>query len=623
MNVFYEEDGDFKAATVLEDNSSSLQVQTQHGKRAKVKSGAVLLRFDHASLGEFMDRVRSIAEGLDANFLWEVCGSQEFAFDTLAREYYGRSPKPEEAAGLLVRLHATPTHFYRKGKGHYKPAPAEALKAALAALERKRAQAELQTAYQEQLRRGVLPQAFRPMLRELLYKPDRNATELKALDATAAELKTSVPRLLERCGGLASSSDYHLGRFLFEHFPGGTGFAAGLDVEAIRDLPEAPGEAFSIDDATTTEIDDAFSVRSVPGGGFEVGIHIAAPALGIASGSALDREAARRMSTVYFPGDKITMLPEAVVDRFTLAENRRCPALSLYVTLTPELQIAGTRNAIECIAVRSNLRHDVLDERFDEQAAAERRADFEHGADLLLLHRLAQSLEARRGKSDGRTARAEYNFYVSDDRVRIVPRRRGSPLDKVVSEMMILVNSEWARQLMAADVPALYRVQSNGKVRLSTVPAAHQGLGVEQYVWASSPIRRYTDLANQRQLLALVRGLTPPYAKGDERLLMILRDFESAYEAYNEFQRQMERYWCLRWLLQEQVTVTSAVVVREELVTLERIPLFCRTASLPALPPGARVEVALSHIDLFELSVHCEYRAVLPAESADTVTARL
>lgn len=623
MNVFYEEDGEFKAASVLEDNNTSLQVQTQHGKRAKVKSASVLLRFEHPSLNEFMDNVRAIADGLDPTFLWEVSGTQEFAYDALAREYFGRTPKPEEAAGLLLRLHGTPTHFYRKGKGHYKPAPADALKAALASLERKRQQAEQQNAYQEQLGRGELPESFRPILRELLYKPDRNAIETKALEAAAAELKVSVPRLLERCGGLASSADYHLGRFLFEHFPKGTGFAPGLDAGEIGRLPDSSGEAFSIDDATTTEIDDAFSVRSLPGGGFEVGIHIAAPALGIAPGSELDVEAAKRLSTVYYPGGKITMLPDRAIERFTLAERRRCPAMSLYVALTAEFEVSGTRNAIEAVSIRSNLRHDRLDEQFDESAAAAGRANFEHGPELLVLHRFAEQLEQQRGKSEGRGTRADYSFHVENDRVRIVPRRRGSPLDKIVSELMIFVNAQWARELVNAAIPALYRVQTNGKVRFSTVAAPHQGLGVEQYIWGSSPIRRYTDLVNQRQLMALVQGLPPPYASGDERLLVILRDFESAYEAYSEFQRRMERYWCLRWLLQEEVGVAIAAVLRDDLVVLERIPLYCRTASLPGLPPGARVEVSLSRIDLFELTVHCEYRGSLTVEGADTMAAPL
>ncbi|HWQ38081.1 MAG TPA: RNB domain-containing ribonuclease [Burkholderiales bacterium] len=621
MNVLYEEDGAFKAATVLEDHNTSLQVQTQHGKRAKIKSVAVLLRFEHPSLNDFMREAQAIAASLDPDFLWEVCAQQEFSFDTLGREYFGRAPRPEEAAGLLMRLHATPTHFYRKGKGHYKPAPPEALKAALASIERKRRQAQLQAEYEAQLRRFELPASFRPLLPQLLYKPDRNAIETRALEAVCGELKLSVPRLLERCGALPSTHDYHLGRFLFEHFPSGTGFAPGLAAEVPTGLPDAGVEAFSIDDATTTEIDDAFSVRALSNGHWEIGIHIAAPALGIAPGSALDAEAARRLSTVYFPGDKITMLPPPVIEQFTLSEGRECPALSMYLEVTPELALAGTRTRIERVHIARNLRHDLLDQVFDEAAVSTGRVASPYGEALLVLYRLALGLEKARGRADSTAQRVEYSFHIDNDRVRIVPRRRGSPIDKVVSELMILVNSTWARQLSEADVAALYRVQSNGKVRMSTVPAAHQGLGVEQYVWASSPIRRYTDLINQRQLLAWARGEPPVYGKGDERLLVILRDFESAYEAYAEFQRQMERYWCLRWLLQEQVTVATAQVVREDLVCLECIPLYCRSASLPALAPGTRVEVTLSRVDLIELSVHCEFRATPAPQHADTAAA--
>ncbi len=622
MNVFYEEDGGFKAGTVLADNNTSLQVETQHGKRAKVKASAVLLRFQHHSLHEFMDAVQRTADAIDPDFLWEACGEAEFAFEALARDYFGREPAPEESAGLLMRLHATPTHFYKKGRGRYKPAPPDALKAALASLERKRQQAQLQADYLGQLRRGELPAAFVPLLGELLYKPDRNRVETKALEAASAELHLSVPRLLEKCGALASPHDYHLGRFLFEHFPRGGGFDPALGAQAPEALPLAQVEAFSIDDAATTEIDDAFSVRRLEGGGWQVGVHIAAPALGLAPGSALDEEARRRMSTVYFPGSKITMLPEAVIDQFTLSEGRDCPALSLYIDLTPELVIAGTFSRAERVRIARNLRHDRLDRVFDETAVASGRVDSEFGEALLLLYRLAVGLEQRRGKSDAGEQRVDYSFHVEDGRVRIEPRRRGAPTDRVVSELMILVNSTWARQLMAADIPGLFRAQANGKVRMSTVPAPHQGLGVDAYLWASSPLRRYADLVNQRQLLATLAGDAPPYGTKDGVLFEILRGFELAYDAYADFQRQMERYWCLRWLQQEQVEASGAEVVRDELVRIDRLPLVCRVPALPSLAPGTRVRVALSSIDLLDLSVRCDYRGREDAADADTASLR-
>ncbi len=115
----------------------------------------------------------------------------------------------------------------------------------------------------------------------------------------------------------------------------------------------------------------------------------------------------------------------------------------------------------------------------------------------------------------------------------------------------------------------LYRTQSNGKVRMSTRPGEHQGLGLAHYLWASSPLRRYSDLVNQRQLLAVLAGAKPPYADNDAELFAALVDFEATYSAYGEFQGRMEHYWCLRWLLQEGVTETTGTVIRENLVRFE------------------------------------------------------
>jgi exoribonuclease-2 len=188
-----------------------------------------------------------------------------------------------------------------------------------------------------------------------------------------------------------------------------------------------------------------------------------------------------------------------------------------------------------------------------------------------------------------------------------VERRRGSPIDKVVSELMIFVNAHWGSVLAEAQIAAIYRAQGNGKVRMSTVAAAHQGLGVAQYVWASSPLRRYVDLINQRQLIAWHRGEPPPYGPGSQELLTALHDFEQAYETYGEFQRAMERYWCLRWLIQEGLASTSGEVFRENLVKITGIPLIARVASLPSMPPGSKVALKISDIDLLELTFHAEY----------------
>ena len=610
MNVLYEEDGALKVGAILADNSTSLQVEAPHGKRSKVKASAVILRFAEPPIGDFMARAQAAAEELDIDFLWQCSPGDDFDYDALAREYYGRAPQPIEAAAVLLKLHGAPMYFYKRGRGRYKAAPDEALTAALAGAERRKQQALTRDAYVKALVAAELPPAFEPVLSALLYRPERNSLEWKALEEASAALKLSPARVLERCGGLPSTHDYHLGRFLFEHFPRGTGFEA----EVLRDddsaaLPLADAAAFSIDDATTTEIDDAFSVTPLGDGNVRVGIHIAAPALGLHAESALDAAARTRLSTVYYPGGKITMLPPRAIEHYSLHANRDCPALSLYVVLSPADTVVSTETRVERVRITENLRHDTLEPLFNERSLAQGSVDHAHGAELARLWRWASQLErARRGDAPEGVERPEYAFHLENDRVQITRRLRGTPIDKVVSELMIHVNRTWGERLASAGTAALYRVQSAGKVRMSTVASAHAGLNVAQYVWASSPLRRYVDLVNQRQLIALARGVTPPYAPGDPRLPAVLREFESAYEAYGDFQRDMERYWCLRWLLQEDVRRVEATVLRENLCRFDSIPLVARVASLPAFAAGQRVALDVSEVDLLDLTFHCEFR---------------
>src|SRR6266581_4777092 len=308
MNVLFEEDGAFKAGTVLADNTSSLQVELASGKRSKVKGANVLLRFAEPAPGILLDRAEAEAAAIDVDFLWEVCPEAEFAFEDLARDYVGHAPTALESAGVLLRLHAAPVYFHRKGRGRFRKAPPEILQAALAGLEKKRQQALAIERMAAELEAGRLPAELDGVVPQLLYKPDRNRPETKALEAACAETGLSEARLLIRCGALGGSHDYHFGRFLFEHFPHGTAFPACAAPLETPLLPRAAAAAFSIDDAHTPEIDAASSVAGRAAGGWRIGIHIAAPCLGIAPDSELGAIARARLSTVYMPGRKITML---------------------------------------------------------------------------------------------------------------------------------------------------------------------------------------------------------------------------------------------------------------------------------------------------------------------------
>lgn len=628
MNVLFEEEGAFKTAAILSDNDTSLQVETPSGRRLKIKAANVLLRFAAPAPGELLDLASAEAEGIDTDFLWEVCGEGEFEFAALAQEYFGHAPGAVEAAAILLRLHGAPIYFHRKGKGRFRKAPPDILKAALAGLEKKRQQAAAIERMVAELKAGTLPAEFASVLPYLLYKPDRNRNETKALEAACEETGLSAPRLLARCGALASIHDYHLNRFLFEYFPDGTDFPAYEQPADAHELPLAEVQAFSVDDAGTTEIDDALSVTPLPDGGWRIGIHIAAPGLGFGPGSSLDAIARRRLSTVYMPGRKYTMLPDEVVERFTLDAGGAQPAVSLYLTLRADLALTGRETRLERVPVVANLRHHDIEPVFNEETLAGDGPDFPFRRELTLLHDFACVLEAGRGKPSANQQFKDYNFHVDwsaqgpdgePGRIAIGERRRGSPLDKLVAELMIVANSTWGKALDEAKIPAIYRAQGNGKVRMTTAAAPHEGLGVECYAWSSSPLRRYVDLLNQWQLIAWLRGEAAPFPPRSEALLTALRDFELTYAAYAEFQRGMERYWCLRSLGQQEAPRPTGRVIRESLVRLDHLPLVLRVPSLPPLNPGTAVRLEVEAIDLFELEVrarHLETVAEAPPGAA-------
>ena len=621
MNIFYEEEGSFKIGSIMTDNDTSLQVENTQGKRSKIKTANVLLRFEKPAMGEFIAQAEHISAEIDLEFLWESCPAEEFGFEALAEEYFGHKPTPLEAAGIIIRLHSAPMYFYKKGKGHYKAAPSEALKSALASAEKKRLLAELLARYTEELSNFKLPAEFADKMQHLLYNPDRNSLESKALDAACAATNLSAAHLFQRCGGIPSTKDYHLNRFLLANFPRGTGFPE-VTVEPHPELPLAEVTAFSIDDASTTEIDDAFSVATLANGNWRIGIHIAAPSLGITPNTPVDDIAAERLSTVYMPGAKITMLPENVVQEYTLCADKICPVLSLYMEVdSGTLEVLNTETRLERLHISANLRHDTLEPLFNEKTLAECKLDYPYASELTLLWNLSHKLEATRGKAGENQQQVDYNFHVENDVVTLTNRLRGSPIDKLVAEMMIFANCTWGKLLLDNDVAGIYRTQNNGKVKMSTVAAPHQGLGVAQYMWSSSPLRRYIDLVNQRQIIQLIKNEPPIYTKNDNALFAVLSSFDTAYTAYSEFQRSMERYWCLRWVQQENIQLVTASVIRENLVRFVGLPLVGRMPSIPELlPAGTIVTLEMAEIDLLELTFNALFvSAAIPAAVAVAV----
>jgi exoribonuclease-2 len=638
MYALFEDTGKFHAGRLMSENDSSVQVELDSGKRVKVKMANVMLRFDQPAPAELMARAQALAGEIDLALAWEFAPESEFGFADLARDYFDAKAGPEKQAAALLRLFDAPHYFRRLGKGLFKKAPEEIVKAALLGIERKKALAAQIDAWAGELVQGQCPAPVRDQLYRILFKPDKNAPEYKAVVEAAKRSQRAPLDLLKEAGAIDSAYQFHWRRFLFEQFPKGHAFPAGLAAPEVKEaLPLAPVQAFSIDDSATTEIDDALSVTGIGQGTVILGIHIAAPGLAIVPDSPLDQVARERLSTVYMPGWKITMLPTAVVQAYTLLEGSDCPGLSLYVTLDEAtLEVRATETRIERVPIAANLRHDQLDEVVTEASlTGEAVADYPFAAELAFCFRLARTLKARREVVRGKPElfnRPDYNFRLERDdnetepngheAVSITTRRRGAPLDLIVSEAMILANSTWGAWLAEHGVPGIYRSQASMapgvKVRMGTKPAPHAGMGVAQYAWSTSPLRRYVDLVNQWQIIACARhgrtaALAAPFRPKDAALFSVISAFDAAYSAYNGFQQAIERYWTLRWLDQQGVAEIDAAVMKDGLVRAETLPLVFRLPGTESLPRGSRVRARITGMDLLTLDLHGVLAARLDA----------
>lgn len=638
MHALFEESGKFLAGRILSEADTSAQVELDSGKRVKVKSANILLKFDKPAPAELIAQAQAQAAQIDLDLAWEFAPEEEFGFADLARDYFSDKATLAEQAGALFRLYDAPHYFRRSGKGRFKKAPAEILQQALAGIEKKKQiQAQI-TAWAEQLGAGECPGPIREQLYKILFRPDKNAAEYKAVVEASRATRLAPLDLLHRAGAIESAYEFHWKRFLFDHFPKGTQFPALQAPQPPADLPLAEVQAFSIDDSATTEIDDALSVRGLGTGTVTVGIHIAAPGLAIVPGTPLDQLGRSRLSTVYMPGYKITMLPDEVVQIYTLDEGRANPAVSLYVTVDEAtLETTASETRLERVPVQVNFRHDKLDHIVTEQWLADPSFEVEgtpevlqgKRAELTFLQRWAKHLKAGRELVRGKPEnfnRPDYNFRLvgnggaeprGNEQVEISVRKRGAPLDLIVAEAAIVANSTWGGWMAELGVPGIYRSQASLapgiKVRMSTKAQPHAGIGVKSYAWATSPLRRYVDLVNQWQIIACARhgktaALAAPFKPKDAELFGIISSFDGAYSAYNGYQAGMERFWTLKYLQQHAITELTVTVIKEGmggglLVRADDLPLVFPVLGVTGLPRGAHVRVRLGEIDEIALDV--------------------
>ena len=576
--------------------------EDQGGARAAALRGAV-------ARGDARARRRSSSPELDPNFLWEVSATTSSASTSSRASTTAATPAPAQSAAVALRAGARADVLLPQGR---RPLSQGAARCAEGGARVGRAQGARGRARSRVGARASPRTAARGAPREARHAAVPARQERARMEGARRRVRRasgSAPlELLARVRRDSVDARLSLQSLPRRGVPGGIRLSArAARLPSLADLPLAPVRAFSIDDATTTEIDDAFSVRPLADGAArDRHPHRVPGARDRARHAARRARAAAAVDRVHAGPQDHDAARRGRSTRSRSASGRTPPALSLYVETGSDGEPVAARDRARARADRRQPAPRRADRRRSPTSCRRRRAAVDR--------RAARAVEARAARSRERaarpTSRASTTASTSTGtregggepgRVAIVPRPRGSPLDKLVAELMIHVNHAWGRLLADAGMPGLYRVQAGGKVKMSTRPGEHQGLGVTHYLWASSPLRRYSDLVNQRQLLAAVEGDARAVRRERRRALRDARRFRGDVLAVRRVPGP------------DGALLVPALAAagkgdrdarRPSSATTSSASTGCRwslrLADLPASAPDTRVRVAIGRIDLLE-----------------------
>ncbi|MBW2682828.1 MAG: RNB domain-containing ribonuclease [Deltaproteobacteria bacterium] len=329
----------------------------------------------------------------------------------------------------------------------------------------------------------------------------------------------------------------------------------------------------TIDGPTTLDFDDALTVEEQDGN-YLVGIHISDVAHYVRPGDPLFQEAMRRGTSIYFPEGQIPMLPRHLSQGIcSLIQDETRAAFSFMILLSGEAEVLKVKIVPSVIKVARRLTYDQVDRMLE--------SDKEIG----LFNMLRKKLRQRRIKNNALLLPfPDVNIFIDHQgQVNVNLGKSDTPARTIVSEMMILTNSEAAKYVADRMVPGLFRSQPVLKNRIvfgedddlfqntlqrkqlprgefSTTAKPHSGLGVSHYTTVTSPIRRLLDLVMQHQLNTIVRRQEPCFTEE------MCKDFTSVLSrtisAANNVRQQRQRYWLLKYLADRKGQLIDALVIQ-------------------------------------------------------------
>ncbi len=565
-------------------------------------------------------RIDAEANKLNVEELWSFVHEEPKAFSVaeLCAAYFG-SDEVAQHAGLRVALIREKTHFKRE-KDLFEPRPQATVEDLKRAEEVKRKKTQVRDATIEFLSRRLRDSA--------LSVPHEAEGNMRLMEEVAAGIQHADPARLKEgrdlvhaaCEALSIPQHSNIEKQAFELlvkvgvFHQDTNLSLirhGVPVrcspESLREAEnvEVPGsladfpphersfrrdltglKAITIDDASTKDMDDALSLEQTQDG-WELGVHITDVSSAILPETHLDREARHRATSVYCADQTINMLPDELSEqKLSLRQNTVRPCLSVVLSLSKSLEIVRSEIVPSFVRVAQRLSYDDVDRMLEEGDPT-----------LLTLHDIAAACEESRIRNGAVRVhkREAVPFKEPDGSIRLLEIDEDSPARVLVSEMMVLANRLMAEYAAAHNIPVLFRGQerpddappaqerrqqetpegpakdfsARSKLKKSTVtfePQHHSGLGLDAYIQATSPIRRYLDLCHQRQFISYLRT-SKPWVTRDE-LAEIFQEVEVHLQAATVAGRETRRYWLMRYLEQrDRNSPITGTVVRTDLKT--------------------------------------------------------
>lgn len=397
------------------------------------------------------------------------------------------------------------------------------------------------------------------------------------------------------------------------------------EVESLGPLPPGKGNhrrnledlwTFTVDSPFTRDFDDALSLRRLPNGGFEVGVHIADAAEFVALGDAVDQEAEARASSIYLPDERIAMIPTGLSEGIcSLRAGEKRLALSFLFQVGDSGSIEGEEIIPSVVQVREQLSYQEVNERIPEDES------------LQTLFDLAMKLrESRLAQGAVILPLPEVQVHVNEmGMIQIHRYEKETPSQIMVSEWMIAANRCAAAYLATHSIPAIFRSQGEcrpetdltqsqhelfriyrqrrlfARAELDTDPQAHCSLGLPAYTTVTSPIRRYMDLVVQRQLKHALATQEPLYSR--EELQQLITKLSVSQAKVFLIQRKWTRYWILKYMEQEDLQTLNALVLdQNDRFAHLLIPDFLVETNVPLqdkvkLPKGEMIRVKLERIN--------------------------